>query len=310
MHAGLLSPGVKNSRPPRLVVVGSSNTDLVLQCARLPRPGESLLGGEFARHAGGKGANQAVAAARAGARVSFVGRHGDDDFGRAAKAGLRREGIDVRHFRQCSGAPSGIALILIGGRSRENLIAVACSANDRLSPADVEAAAAVIAGADAVLCQLEVPLPAVEAAAALAARHGLPFILNPAPARKVPARLLRRVHTLTPNKIEAETLTGSRDPVTAARLLRRRGCGQVLVTVGAQGVWYCSAEGEGLVRASRVKPVDTVGAGDCFSAWLAVGIAEGMAIRPAAERAARAAAIAVTRPGAQAGMPFRAEVKR
>jgi ribokinase len=241
--------------------------------------------------------------------VSFVGRYGDDEFGRAARAGLRREGIDVRHFRQCSDAPSGIALILIGGRSRENLIAVARSANDRVSAADVDAAESIMAKADAVLCQLEVPLPAVEAAGALASRHGVPFILNPAPARKLPARLLRRVHTLTPNETEAEVLTGKRDVAVAARFLRQRGCGQVLVTMGVRGVWVCSAEGEGLVRAPRVKPVDTVGAGDCFSAWLAVGIGEGLGITLAAERAVRAAAIAVTRAGAQAGMPYRAEVK-
>lgn len=301
-------PDVKNPRPPRLVVVGSSNTDLVLQCARLPRPGESLLGGEFARHAGGKGANQAVAAARAGARVAFVGRHGTDDFGRAAKAGLRREGIDVRHFRACAGAPSGIALILIGGRSRENLIGVARSANDWVSADDVEKAGAVIAEADAVLCQLEVPLAAVEAAAALAVVCGVPFILNPAPGRKLPARLLQRVHTLTPNETEAETLTGTRNMREAARLLRRRGCEQVVVTMGARGAWVCSAEGEEWVKARKVKPVDTVGAGDCFSAWVAVGIAEGLGILAATERAVRAAAIAVTRAGAQAGMPTRREV--
>lgn len=290
--------------------MGSSNTDLVLQCARLPRPGESLLGGEFARHAGGKGANQAVAAARAGARVTFVGRHGEDDFGRAAKAGLRREGIDVRHFRPCAGAPSGIALILIGGRSRENLIGVARSANDWVSPDDVEAAGAAIAEADAVLCQLEVPLAAVEAAAALAVVCGVPFILNPAPGRKLPARLLPRVHTLTPNETEAETLTGTRDVKEAARLLRKRGCGQVAVTMGARGAWVSSAEGEGWVKARKVKPVDTVGAGDCFSAWVAVGIAEGLGMVAAVEWAVRAAAMAVTRAGAQAGMPFRREVLR
>jgi ribokinase len=299
---------VKNSRAPRLVIVGSSNTDLVLQCARLPRPGESLLGGEFARYAGGKGANQAVAAARAGAAVSFVGRYGEDDFGRAAKAGLRREGIDVRHFRSCGDAPSGIALILIGGRSRENLIGVARSANDWVSPEDVEAAGAVIAEADAVLCQLEVPLAAVEAAAALAVVCGVPFILNPAPGRKLPARLLQRVHTLTPNETEMETLTGQRDVRKAARLLRRRGCKQVVVTMGARGAWICSAEEEGLVKTRKVKPVDTVGAGDCFSAWVTVGIAEGLGMAAAVERAVRAAAMAVTRTGAQAAMPFRREV--
>ncbi len=241
--------------------------------------------------------------------MSFVGRHGRDDFGREAKAGLRREGIDVRYFRESVDSPSGVALILIGGRSRENLIAVARSANDDLTPADVEAAAAVFARADAVLCQLEVPLEAVETAAKLAVQYGVPFILNPAPAKKPPVHLLRRVHTLTPNETEAEILTGTRDLTKAARLLRRRGCGQVLVTLGARGVWVCSDGQESLVRAPRVKPVDTVGAGDCFSAWLAVGIAEGMAIRPAAERAVRAASLAVTRAGAQSGMPSRAELQ-
>jgi len=241
--------------------------------------------------------------------VSFVGRHGRDDFGRAAKAGLRREDIDVRHFRECSEAPSGVALILIGGRSRENLIAVARSANDRLTAADVEAAGPLISRASVVLCQLEVPLGAVDAAARLAARHGVPFILNPAPAKKLPAGLLRAVHTLTPNETEAEALTGLSDPAEAARWLRQRGCGQVVVTLGARGAWFCGEQGQGFVRAPRIRPVDTVGAGDCFSAWLAMGIAEGMALRPAAERAARAAALAVTRPGAQSGMPHHAEVQ-
>ena len=299
---------MKIPRPPRLVVVGSSNTDLIVQCPHLPRPGETLLGGEFAQHAGGKGANQAVAASRAGAEVSFIGRYGEDRFGRAARAGLRREGIEVRHFRACAGAPSGVALILIGGASRENLIAVARSANDHLTAADVAAASRAIAGADAVLCQLEVPFAAVEAAARLAAEHGVPFVLNPAPAMRVPNRLLRMVHTLTPNEREAEILTGQSDPATAARVLRKRGCGQVVVTLGARGAWICSEECEGLVRAPRVKALDTVGAGDCFSAWLALGISEGMSIRPAVERAVRAASISVTRPGAQSGMPHRTEL--
>ena len=298
---------MKPNRLPRLVVIGSSNTDLVVQCPRLPQPGETLLGGEFAQHAGGKGANQAVAAARAGARVTFVGRHGDDDFGRTAKAGLKREGIDVRHFRESAGVPSGIALILIGGRTRENLIAVAKSANDRVSVEDVRAASTVIARCDAVLCQLEVPLAAIEAAAALAAKYGVPFILNPAPARKLPARLLRRVHTLTPNESEAHALTGLLEPVAAARALRRSGCGNVVITLGARGALVCDASGERWVRAPRVKPVDTVGAGDCFSAWLAVGIAGRIELGLAAEWAVRAAALAVTRPGAQAGMPHRTE---
>ncbi len=290
------------------MIVGSSNTDLVLRCAQLPRPGETQLGGEFARFAGGKGANQAVAAARAGAHVTFVGRHGDDEFGGTAKAALRGEGVDVRHFRQCAGAPSGIALIFLGGRTRENLIAVARSANDQLSADDVRAAASAVGRAQAVVGQLEVPLAAVQAAAELAAQHGVPFLLNPAPARKLPARLLRRVHTLTPNEAEAEALTGLRDPAAAARALRARGCRNVVVTLGARGAWVCAEDGEWPVRAPRVKPVDTVGAGDCFTAWLAVGVAEGISLKAAVERAVQAAALAVTRAGAQAGMPLRGEV--
>lgn len=275
---------------PHLIVVGSSNTDLVIQCARLPQPGETLLGGEFARSAGGKGANQAVAAARAGAHVTFIGAHGNDDFGHAAKAGLRREGIDVRYFRERRNVPSGVALILIGGRDRQNQIAVARSANDTLSAADVQAARAVFRQADAVVAQLEVPLPAVQAAAELAVAAGIPFILNPAPARKLPAKLLRLVDTLTPNEHECKVVdTGAR---------------RTVVTMGAQGVRL----GKLRISAPKVKPVDTVGAGDCFTAWLAVGIAEGLALEDAARRAVQAASIAVTRAGAQPGMPWRLEV--
>ena len=276
---------------PHLIVVGSSNTDLVIQCDRLPKPGETLLGGAFARFAGGKGANQAVAAARAGARVTFIGAHGNDDFGRAAKAGLRREGIDVRYFRERRQVPSGVALILVGGRDRQNLIAVARSANDTLSAADVRAARSVFRQADAVVAQLEVPLAAVQAAAELAAAAGIPFILNPAPARKLPAKLLRLVDTLTPNEHEVGVVGN--------------GARHTVVTLGARGVRV----GKQRFPAPKVKPVDTVGAGDCFTAWLAVGIAEGLSLEDAARRAVNAASIAVTRPGAQPGMPYRREVR-
>ena len=276
---------------PHLIVVGSSNTDLVIQCDRLPKPGETLLGGAFARFAGGKGANQAVAAARAGVRVTFIGAHGNDDFGRAAKAGLRREGIDVRYFRERRQVPSGIALILVGGRDRQNLIAVARSANDTLSAADVRAARSVFRQADAVVAQLEVPLAAVQAAAELAAAAGIPFILNPAPARKLPANLLRLVDTLTPNEHEVGVVG--------------KGARRTVVTLGARGVRV----GKQRIPAPKVKPVDTVGAGDCITAWLAVGIAEGLPLEEAARRAVNAASIAVTRPGAQPGMPYRREVR-
>lgn len=295
---------------PRVVVLGSSNTDLVVTCPRLPRPGESVAGGEFARHAGGKGANQAVAAARAGAKVSFIGAYGDDEFGRVARRGLRDEGIDVRHFTKRPGCSSGIALIVMGGATRENLIAVAESANQAVSAEDVAAAERVIASADAALAQLEVPLPAVVAFAEICARYGVPFILNPAPSQKLPRALLRNVHTLTPNETEAVFLTGEADPVAAARRLRLLGCSRVALTLGACGALLVDESGEVKIPAPRVCPMDTVGAGDCFAGWLAVGLATGLSLVDAAKGAVSAAAISVTRPGAQASMPYRREVCR
>ncbi len=183
----------------RVVVVGSSNTDLVLACPRLPGPGETLLGGDFHRFHGGKGANQAVAAARAGARVTFVGARGDDDLGRAVAKALRREGIDTRHFRIRAKRTSGLALILLGGKERENIIAVARSANDLLAARDVTPARGAFRRARVIVAQLEVPLPAVLATAVLAKRLGIPFLLNPAPAQRLPERLLRLVHTSIPS---------------------------------------------------------------------------------------------------------------
>jgi ribokinase len=293
---------------PRIVVVGSSNTDLVVACERLPEPGETLLGGEFMRSAGGKGANQAVAAARAGAKVSFVGARGSDDFGAAAERGLVKEKIDVRSFLVKKRRPSGIALILIGGRDRQNVIAVAQSANDALSAVEVRRALKRSSDAGCVLCQLEVPLAAVTAAARFAKRKGIPFVLNPAPARALPRSLFKLVHTLTPNEHEARILTGSGDPRKAAALLQKMGCENVVVTLGPKGALVATPHDVAVVRAPKVRAVDTVGAGDCFSAWLAVGIADGMTLHNAAARAVRAASLAVTRRGAQAAMPYRREV--
>lgn len=302
-----------NARAPRrktlrLVVVGSSNTDLTLVCDRLPKPGESLLGGEFRRFHGGKGANQAVAAARAGAHVTFVGARGDDDFGRAAAANLSREGIDVRHFKIRSRISSGTAMILLGGRSRENLIAVARSANETLSGRDVLAARSAFQRADLVLAQLETPLASVVQAAALAGKHGIPFLLNPAPVRALPRRLLRLVHTLTPNEHEAALLTGEDRPERAAEAFLRQGCRQVVITLGAAGALLANECGVRKFAAPRVRPVDTVGAGDCFSAWLAVGLAEHLAVETAIERAICAASWCVQKRGAQPGLPPRSQV--
>jgi ribokinase len=293
---------------PRIAVIGSSNTDLVLPCPRLPRAGETVLSGPLSRLAGGKGANQAVAAARAGARVTFIGAHGDDEFGRAARTALCAEGIDVRHFVKRQGVGSGIALILVGGKSRENLIAVAQSANDTLGKTDILRAEKAIAAADVIVAQLEVPLAAVTAAAELATAYHRPFILNPAPAQKLPVALLRLVHTLTPNENEVAMLTGHTDPRTAANFLHRKGCRQAVITLGSRGALLSNATSQQIIPAPKVRPVDTVGAGDCFTAWLAVGLASGMAAPDAVAQAATAASICVTRSGAQAAMPTKKEV--
>lgn len=293
---------------PRILLFGSSNTDLVIVCDRLPAPGETLLGGKFQRTAGGKGANQAVAAARAGARVVFVGARGEDDFGAVAAAGLRREKIDLRHFKAHKDVSSGIALILLGGKSRENLIAVARSANDLVSGETVRSVRSEFAKSDVVVTQLEIPLPAVKEAARLASEQQIPFLLNPAPARALPKSLLRLVHTLTPNEHEAAILTGESNPERAGEKLLKAGCRNVVITLGAKGALLVDGSGAHRFPAPKVKPVDTVGAGDCFTGWLATGIAESLTMGQAVERAVRAAGIAITRAGAQDAMPRREEV--
>lgn len=303
----MASEKIKTERP-RIVVVGSSNTDLVVTTDRLPEPGETMLGGEFKQYSGGKGANQAVAAARAGARVAFVGRCGADELGAKTCLGLHREGINLSFFTEDQTRSSGVALIMIGGRERENLIVVAESANDGVGSSDVMAASDTITLAGAVVAQLEIPLEAVETAADLARKVGIPFILNPAPARELPDSLLQKVDILVPNRLEVCLLAGKDTVDESAELLLQRGCRQIVVTLGAEGVRIYNAAGRQDIPAHKVKPVDTVGAGDCFTGWLAVGIAEGLSIEDSVKRAVKAAAIGVTRKGAQTSMPTRAEV--
>jgi ribokinase len=292
-------------RPPSILVIGSSNTDLVVASPRLPKPGETLLGGDSHASSGGKGANQAVAAARAGARVTFLGARGNDDFGRQATASLRREKIRLDHFHIRPDRPSGIALILVGGRARENMISVARSANDTLSEQDIRAARPSFQKADAVIVQLEIPLPAILAAAEEAHSAQIPFILNPAPARRLPKALWRRIHTLSPNEHEVTSLTGESNLKTAGKSLLQFGCHQVIITLGARGALLVDASGSRHFTAPKVKAVDTVGAGDCFTAWIAVGIAERLPVDLAIRRALQAASLSVTRTGAQSSMPYR-----
>jgi ribokinase len=291
-----------------IAVIGSSNTDLVLCCERLPLPGETLLGGHFQQLPGGKGANQAVAAARAGAKVLFIGARGADAFGEKAKSALQQEGIDTRRFYLKKEISSGIALILLGGKKRENMIGVAKSANDSLSVKDIQSARSDLKKAAILVAQLETPLPTILELARLAQQLKLPLLLNPAPARSLPATLLKQVHTLTPNEHEAALLTGKKQPEQAGHALLKKGCQQVVITLGAKGALWMHPQGSQHFPAPRVKAVDTVGAGDCFTGWLATGMAEGLSMGKAIQRALQAASLSVTRSGAQAGMPYRREL--
>lgn len=298
---------------PRIVVVGSSNTDMIIKLDRIPLPGETILGGEFATAAGGKGANQAVAAARAGGDVTFVARVGQDMFGEKAVAGFVQAGIDVKYVTRDKAAPSGVALIFVA-KDGENSIAVAGGANGRLSPQDVKQAERAMAGARAVVMQLETPLETVQAAAELAARAAVPVILNPAPARVLPDKFLKLVSILTPNETEAELLTGIAvtDEATASRAaekLRARGVETVILTLGARGAFVATASIRELVPGFRVKAVDTTAAGDVFNGALAVALGEGRPLLEAVRFANAAAAISVTRLGAQPSAPDRKEIE-
>jgi ribokinase len=297
---------------PQVVVIGSANTDLTIPVPHLPHPGETVIGGGFQVLAGGKGANQAVAAARAGARVTFVAKIGCDSFGDSALKGLRREKIDTRYVTRSPATPSGVALIMVGRRG-ENLIAVAHGSNDELSPPDIEAALPAIRGAGCLVLQLEIPLATVRNATELARRHRVPVLLNPAPARRLPLKLLQHTAWLTPNQSELATLTGlptrnQSEVAAAGRKLRMCGLENILATCGARGVCWCGAAGARWFTAPKVQAIDTVGAGDCFSGAFAAAVAEGNAVEEAIHFAIAAAAISVTRPGAQSAMPSRREI--
>jgi ribokinase len=276
--------------PGTVVVVGSINVDLVVTLERLPAPGETVIGGEFARHGGGKGANQAVAAARAGARVRFVGAVGADEFGDAALAELRDAGVDVSGVARLTGEATGVALIAVDREGR-NQIAVASGANARVEAESVAAAGALRAG-DVCLLGFEVPNAALVAAARTAASAGARIVLNPAPARAIPEALLGLGVVLTPNEQEAEALGG-------AEALAARASAPVVVTLGARGARLLDGDSATALPAPAVEVVDTTGAGDAFNGVLAAGLAAGLALAEAARRAVDAASTSVQAPGAR-----------
>jgi ribokinase len=286
---------------------------MIIKLDRIPKPGETVIGGEFSTAPGGKGANQAVAAARAGGSVVFIGRVGDDDLGQAAIEGYRRDGIDVDHVLRDKDAPSGVALIFVDKKG-ENSIAVASGANARVSPGDVRNAEEVIASAGMLLMQLEIPLDAVRAAAGIARDRGVNVILNPAPAQSLDDDLLSKISILTPNESEAEILTGMKvedesGAAKAAQALRAKGIETVIITLGSRGAYVSSAGFTGSVPCFHVDCLDTTAAGDVFNGALAVALTEGKEMREAVLFASAAAGISVTRMGAQPSAPNRKEIE-
>ncbi len=290
---------------PRLVVAGSVNLDLVVRTARFPAPGETLTGAGFATYGGGKGANQAVAAARLGARVAFVGAVGDDPFGAELRAGLAREGLELDGLAVDAALPSGVAVITVR-RDGENQIVVAPGANAAL---DAAAVAARLPGADALLLQLEVPLTAVIAAARAAREAGVRTVLNAAPARDLPGELLAGLDVLVVNRVEAAQLAGGdAEPAALAERLLARGVRAVVLTLGADGAMWRDADGLLVQRVEPVEVVDTTGAGDAFCGALATRLAEGASAGEALRFACAAGALACAGAGAQPALPRRAEV--
>ncbi|CAM3900100.1 Ribokinase [Pseudomonas reidholzensis] len=298
----------------KVVVVGSLNMDLVARAERLPRGGETLAGDSFFTVPGGKGANQAVAVARLGGSVAMIGNVGDDAYGQQLRQALHVEGIDCQAVSVCDGVSSGVALIVVDAAS-QNAIVIIPGGNGLLTPESVERFDALLQAADIVICQLEVPLPTVAWTLARARELGKTVILNPAPATgPLPAEWFAHIDYLAPNESEAEALTGL--PVTdkasaerAAERLLALGAGKVIVTLGAQGALFVTAQGSQHFPAPQVKALDTTAAGDTFIGGFAAALSRGMGEGEAIAFGQRAAALSVTRAGAQPSIPYLAEVQ-
>ena len=292
-----------------ILVVGSSNIDLVASVDRLPSRGETVLGYRFAQSFGGKGANQAVAAARAGAEVAFLSKLGADANGRLIEQHLAAQGLSRPILLRDAEFPTGVAMILVD-HSGENQIAVVPGSNGRLTPADLRQHRELIAGARVLLLQMEIPRETVFEALRLGRECGLTTILNPAPAAPLPSDLLRLVDILTPNESEAQVLTGSTDPAEAARILTDRGVGTVVVTCGANGAFLATGNDVTHIPGFLVETIDSTGAGDAFNGALACAVAEGVPIKSAIVRANAAGALATTGRGAQESMPTKDDIEQ
>ena len=296
----------------KILVIGSCNTDMVVSMERLPLPGETLIGGEFFMNPGGKGANQAVAAARLGGEVSFVAKVGGDSFGQGALERYKAEGINVEHVIVDEKSPSGVALIMVDAHG-ENCIAVASGANAKLSKKDIDRAENAINDADIVLMQLETPLETIEYAARIAQDLGKKVILNPAPAHTLPDSLFSCLYMLIANETEAEYLSGIQitdlDSVArAADIICRKGVENMVITLGAKGAFIKKKDSYHQIPGLKVKAVDATAAGDTFCGAVCVALAEGLELSRAVEFANRCAALTVTRKGAQSSLPYRNEI--
>ena len=297
-----------------IVVVGSSNTDMIIKMSRIPKPGETVIGGEFSIAPGGKGANQAVSAARAGGNVVFIARVGEDMFGEQSVRGFVQDGINTENIIRDKKAPSGVALIFVD-REGENSIAVASGANANLSPADIDASRDVIASASIILMQLEIPIETVKAVVEIAREHEVKVILNPAPAQPLGDDILRYISIITPNESEAELLTGikvgdEQRTKEAANALLAKGIQTVLITLGARGVYVADSDFKGIIPGFSVQAEDTTAAGDVFNGVLAVLLAENKSLIDAVRFSNAAAALSVTKLGAQTSAPYCEEIEK
>jgi len=299
---------------PKIVIVGSSNTDMIIKVPHIPKPGETILGGKFSTASGGKGANQTVAAARSGGDVTLIARLGKDMFGEKALQGFVEDGINVDNIKTDPKEPSGVAEIFVD-ENGENSIAVASGANLNLSPQDVRKVKGVIANSDILLMQLEIPVDTVRTAAKIARKNGVKVILNPAPAQKLKDDLLQNISIITPNEIEAEMLTGIKvndntSAKQAADILLKKGIETVIITLGQRGAFYVTSKASKLISGFQVKAVDATAAGDTFNGALAVALGESMPLKNAISFANAAAALSVTKLGAQPSAPKRDEIEK